>query len=138
MFSEILEKRLTKSGGIFRIGGDEFIIMQSNVREPGEVVHMASRILESFRQACIMEGREFYISASIGISVYPDDGQDIQTLMKNADVAMYKAKETGRNKRPRTLEAGTTALYQFAFHAPQRLILQVLVPPRDAPRLFLL
>lgn len=89
--------QMRKGDTIARLGGDEFIIMQTNIKEPDEVVHMASRMLKSFQQPCIMEGREFYISASIGISVYPDDGQDIQTLMKNADVAMYKAKESGKN-----------------------------------------
>lgn len=92
-----LREQMRKGDTIARLGGDEFIIMQANVKELGEVVHMASRIIESFQKPCIMEGREFYISASIGISVYPDDGTDIQTLMKNADVAMYKAKEIGKN-----------------------------------------
>lgn len=92
-----LKEQMRKGDTIARLGGDEFIIMQSNVKDPGEVVHMASRMIESFQKPSIMEGREFYISASIGISVYPDDGLDIQTLMKNADVAMYKAKEIGKN-----------------------------------------
>ena len=92
-----LKEQMRKGDTIARLGGDEFIIMQPNIKEVEEVTHMASRLLTSFKQPCILQGREFFISVSIGITVFPDDGQDIQTLMKNADTAMYRAKELGKN-----------------------------------------
>ena len=92
-----LKEQMRRGDTIARLGGDEFIIMQPNIKKIEEVNHMASRLLASFKQPWILKEREFYISASIGITVFPDDGQDVQTLMKNADTAMYKAKEMGKN-----------------------------------------
>ncbi len=92
-----LKGQMRKGDTIARLGGDEFIIMQPNIKEIEEVTRMASRLLASFKKPWILAGREFYISASIGITIFPDDGQDMQTLMKNADAAMYKAKELGKN-----------------------------------------
>lgn len=92
-----LKEQMRKGDTIARLGGDEFIIMQPNIKELEEVTHMASRLLSSFKQPWILAGREFYISASIGITVFPDDGLEMQVLMKNADTAMYRAKELGKN-----------------------------------------
>lgn len=92
-----LKKQIRKSDTIARLGGDEFVLMQTNVKDAGEVIHMASRLLNSFKKSWTLEGREFFITASIGITIFPDDGQDIQALMRNADTAMYRAKELGKN-----------------------------------------
>ena len=94
---QFIKEQMRKGDTIARLGGDEFIIMQPNIKEIEEVTRMTSRLLASFKQPWILAGREFYISASIGITVFPDDGQDMQTLMKNADTAMYRAKELGKN-----------------------------------------
>lgn len=92
-----LKLHMRKGDTIARLGGDEFIMMQSNIKDIGEVTRLATRILEMFHQPWILDGHEFYVTASIGISVYPGDGNDLNILMKNADAAMYRAKEMGKN-----------------------------------------
>lgn len=95
--SRQLKMKMRKSDTIARLGGDEFIMIQSNVKELEEVTQVALRIKGIFQQPWILDGHEFYVTASIGISVYPNDGTAIDVLMKNADAAMYRAKETGKN-----------------------------------------
>lgn len=80
-----------------RLGGDEFSILLTDVNSPEEAEKVAARITESISKPIIREGSEFVITSSIGIANYPDDGIDIDTLVKNADVAMYHAKDAGRN-----------------------------------------
>lgn len=92
-----LTLRMRKSDTLARLGGDEFIVLQGNVGSMEEVYKLAVRLLEIFKKPWTLDDREFYVTASIGISVYPDDGSDLQELMKNADTAMYRAKENGRN-----------------------------------------
>jgi len=82
---------------IYRLGGDEFTIFLNDIKEYEDAALVARRIQESLRQAIIVEGREIYINTSIGIAVYPNDGNNIEDLLKNADTAMYHAKDTGRN-----------------------------------------
>ncbi|BCO31915.1 hypothetical protein TspCOW1_20180 [Thiohalobacter sp. COW1] len=79
-----------------RLGGDEFVVVRSEIAQPGEAGHLAQRINEELRQPYWIEGHELNSSCSIGISIYPDDGNDAQTLLRNADTAMYHAKEGGR------------------------------------------
>jgi diguanylate cyclase (GGDEF)-like protein/PAS domain S-box-containing protein len=92
-----LKAHMRKGDTIARLGGDEFIMVQANIKSIGEVTRLAARILEMFQQPWVLGGHEFYVTASIGISVYPDDGGDLNALMKNADAAMYRAKELGKN-----------------------------------------
>lgn len=94
---EQLKCTLRKSDTLARLGGDEFIMLQANVKNMEEVSHLASRMLDIFKNPWVLDKREFFVTASIGISVYPDDGSDLQELMKNADAAMYRAKESGKN-----------------------------------------
>ena len=94
---EELKSRLRKGDTIARLGGDEFIMLQSNIRDMNEVYQLAGRMLDIFKQPWLLRDHEFYVTASIGISIYPNDSSDFQTLMKNADAAMYKAKEMGKN-----------------------------------------
>lgn len=94
---EELKLKLRRSDSLARLGGDEFIILQANVKNMNEVHRLAARMMEIFKHPWLLDNREFYVTASIGISVYPDDGSDLHELMKNADAAMYRAKEAGRN-----------------------------------------
>lgn len=94
---EQLTLKMRRSDTLARLGGDEFIILQANVGSMEEVYRLAVRMLEIFKKPWLLDDREFYVTASIGISVYPDDGYTLQELMKNADAAMYRAKENGRN-----------------------------------------
>jgi diguanylate cyclase (GGDEF)-like protein/PAS domain S-box-containing protein len=80
-----------------RLGGDEFAIVLSNLTSAQDANLVAQKILASFNDAFKLGGAEIYVTASIGISLYPDDSLDQDTLIRNADAAMYRAKEIGRN-----------------------------------------
>jgi two-component system CheB/CheR fusion protein len=80
-----------------RLGGDEFLVVIEDLEDPGEVHHVATRLLKLIAQPCQLGGREIHPGASIGIAVYPEDGEDVETLLRNADTAMYRAKAEGRN-----------------------------------------
>jgi diguanylate cyclase (GGDEF)-like protein/PAS domain S-box-containing protein len=81
-----------------RLGGDEFVLLLSPIARPEDAAKVASRILEALaRPFSLKRGAEVTSGASIGISIFPNDGDDAETLMKKADLAMYQAKESGRN-----------------------------------------
>ena len=82
---------------VARLGGDEFIIFLPDINSPYEAATVANRVLESLSIPFHIENRELYVSASIGITTYPKDGKDAETLIRNADMAMYHAKEQGKN-----------------------------------------
>jgi len=85
------------SDTLVRLGGDEFVILLSSVQKTEDITHTMKRVLASIAQPMMLNGLEFNISCSIGISIYPEDGKQSKDLLKNADTAMYKAKESGRN-----------------------------------------
>ncbi|HSH28728.1 MAG TPA: PAS domain S-box protein [Thiohalobacter sp.] len=82
---------------VARLGGDEFIVILDQVRHSQDVITLASRIMELFRQPFISGLHTLHVTASIGVSIYPEDGRDTDTLIKNADAAMYRAKGQGRD-----------------------------------------
>ncbi|WP_420474148.1 EAL domain-containing protein [Noviherbaspirillum sp. ST9] len=82
---------------IARLGGDEFVLIRPDVAREDAVAIMAQQILEALARPMSIQGHEFYPTGSIGVSMYPKDGQDGPTLLKNADTAMYRAKDAGRN-----------------------------------------
>jgi diguanylate cyclase (GGDEF)-like protein/PAS domain S-box-containing protein len=88
---------LRKKDTIARIGGDEFVIILPNLKHIREAVQTAEMIIEALKSSFFLNGQEVYISTSIGISFYPYDGEDIETLVRNADRAMYQAKKSGKN-----------------------------------------
>ena len=79
------------------IGGDEFLILLSCIEDPSEAAVVAQRLLDTLTKPFVVNNSEFFVSSSIGISIYPTDGEDAETLTKNADIAMYHAKNNGRN-----------------------------------------
>lgn len=83
---------------ISRIGGDEFTIIAVDIEEPDCAAKLAERIIETVCRPIELDKECLYLTVSIGISLYPEDGEDIDVLLKNADTAMYEAKEAGRNK----------------------------------------
>jgi diguanylate cyclase (GGDEF)-like protein/PAS domain S-box-containing protein len=85
------------SDTVSRQGGDEFVILLSEIAYPEDAATSANKILHSLSAPHSIEGQDLHIDGSIGISVYPEDGADAETLIKNADTAMYHAKENGRN-----------------------------------------
>ncbi|HUF80989.1 MAG TPA: diguanylate cyclase, partial [Burkholderiales bacterium] len=100
-----LRATLREGDVIARIGGDEFVVLIEEFAEVTQVAEVAKKALETAGRPFLLQGRECRVTASIGISLYPDDGKDAQTLLKNADMAMYLVKQQGRNG--------------FRFYAPQ-------------------
>lgn len=96
-FSKRLKASIRNNDLVARLGGDEFMIILHNVTSYSEIKKCGNRILESMKQPFILNKDEFNITCSIGISIYPEHGIDIKTLIKNADIALYTAKNNGRN-----------------------------------------
>ena len=88
---------LRESDTIARFGGDEFVALIEEFAAPGDIVSVAQKILHALRWPFMLEGETSHMSASIGISLYPNDGEDLAALLKNADIAIYRAKEQGKN-----------------------------------------
>lgn len=92
-----LEKAVQNEGLVSRQGGDEFIIVLEDVNKEENASQVAKRILNEFSYPFEVNNEEFYVTPSIGISIYPTDGSNEETLIKNADTAMYQAKDRGKN-----------------------------------------
>ena len=86
---------IRKGDTIARLGGDEFTILLPVVSDVAMPAHVAQKLIESLRPPISIDGREIFINASIGITIYPGDGKTAEDLLKNADLAMYRAKNTG-------------------------------------------
>ena len=81
-----------------RLGGDEFTLLLPGVHNAAEAARVAQKVLEAARAPFQLQGREVFVTTSIGISLYPEDGADAEALIRNADIAMYRAKEQGRDR----------------------------------------
>ncbi|CAA7626774.1 putative Diguanylate cyclase [Candidatus Terasakiella magnetica] len=86
-----------KSDTVARLGGDEFVVVLSDPSGTDEVAHTAERIITALAIPLLLAGRELQVTSSIGIAMFPQDGREANALMKNADTAMYQAKDCGRN-----------------------------------------
>ncbi|MFC4183972.1 putative bifunctional diguanylate cyclase/phosphodiesterase [Saccharococcus thermophilus] len=118
-----LKGLLRKQDTIARFGGDEFVIILPNLKHIREAVYMAEKIVESLKRPFYFNHQEMYISTSIGISVYPFDGTDKETLIRMADRAMYQAKKNGRNQY---------ALYHDEMHSDGKQLFQLETALRKA------
>lgn len=85
------------SDTVSRQGGDEFIVLLAEVEAVKDAIFIAEKLSEAMAKPHLIEGHRLHVTLSIGISLYPDDGQDVETLLRNADIAMYQAKNMGRN-----------------------------------------
>lgn len=83
---------------IARFGGDEFLIMISNLNSMDELYIITDNIMKAFKDPISIQEKEHFVTTSLGVSVYPEDGEDSEMLIKNADIAMYLAKNQGKNK----------------------------------------
>jgi len=95
--SQRLRECLREGDTLSRIGGDEFMLLLPHIRTRDNAAYIAQKILLSLKQPFNIEGHELYVGLSIGIAIYPEDGDSIETLIKHADIAMYHAKDHGRN-----------------------------------------
>lgn len=85
------------SDTVSRQGGDEFVVLLTEIDEVQDSVLTAGKVIETMAQPHVVSGNQLHVTFSIGISIYPDDARDVETMLRNADTAMYQAKKTGRN-----------------------------------------
>jgi diguanylate cyclase (GGDEF)-like protein/PAS domain S-box-containing protein len=97
MVAERLTRAVRADDTVGRLGGDEFAIVLSNLSSAQDANPVAQKLMASFNEPFRLEGAEVFVTGSIGITLFPDDSTDQDTLIKNADAAMYRAKELGRN-----------------------------------------
>lgn len=98
--SDLVAKQDIQDAGqasLSRLGGDEFTVLLPNLGESDVAAKVSERILDKLRCPIKIKGKEFFITGSLGIALYPDDGDSVDTLLKNADIAMYHAKQGGKN-----------------------------------------
>ncbi len=112
-----LQQCLREGDSVARLGGDEFVLCLPLEGDSGDAAMIAQKVLDVLDRPFIVEGHELHVSSSIGISLYPEDGSDVKTLMRTADTAMYDAKEKGR----RNYQFFTPSLNQAA---QQRMALE--------------
>ncbi len=100
-----LERAIRASDTVARVGGDEFVVIMKNIQLASDAEAVARKIVESLAHPLVVKGHELIPSAAIGISIFPDDAEDAQAMMRNADLAMYDAKVLGSSN--------------FRFYAPE-------------------
>ena len=125
--ADVVSRATEESGDVelARLGGDEFTALILDIGQPQDVLVVAHRILQVMRRPFMLQDREVVLSASIGIAMYPQDGEDAATLLKHADTAMYLAKDLGRNNSQFYSASLTeTALKRMALESDLRLALE--------------
>lgn len=93
-----LSSLVREEGMLFRLGGDEFVILQRDIEREAQAEDLAEILIQGFKEPFRINDSDLYVSISMGISFYPKDGVSGEEILKNADVAMYKAKETGKGR----------------------------------------
>ena len=94
--AEWLSGTLRKSDTVARFGGDEFVLIFPDMKVIEEAIQVVQKIIDRFNKPFLIDTHQLVVTTSIGIAVYPNDGMDEKNLMKNADIAMYQAKQAGR------------------------------------------
>ncbi|MHB8482478.1 MAG: EAL domain-containing protein [Nitrospiria bacterium] len=123
--AERLMKCVRESDTVARLGGDEFAILLTNLKQSHHAAKVAQKVIETLSQPFLLGGPELFVTASVGITLYPSDEKSIEGLLKNADTAMYRAKENGRNNYQfYTGEMNTAALNRLSLENSLRLALQ--------------
>jgi diguanylate cyclase (GGDEF)-like protein/PAS domain S-box-containing protein len=119
-----------------RLGGDEFTLILANLKSLEAASQIADKILNTFKKPFRLSNHEVFITTSIGISLFPDDGRDVDTLLKNADIAMYHVKDSGKNAYNYFTESMQTSakerhkLENYLHHAIQRSEFSLVYQPR--------
>ncbi|HEX4599719.1 MAG TPA: EAL domain-containing protein, partial [Burkholderiaceae bacterium] len=120
-----LKACLRESDAVARLGGDEFVVMLTELGEESRAATVAEKVLGAVSRGVTLNAMEFRITASVGISTYPDHGTDESELMKHADIAMYRAKEDGRNLfRFYNAQLNTSSLERLALESSLRRALE--------------
>jgi diguanylate cyclase (GGDEF)-like protein len=120
-----LQACLRESDTVSRLGGDEFVVLLPALRDAADAGVVARKILATIGKSFVALGQEFRVTASVGISTYPKDGDDEQSLMKNADIAMYQAKEDGKNNfQFYSLQMNTHSFERLALESSLRRALE--------------
>lgn len=96
--SEVLSSHVRSYDAVSRIGGDEFVLMINQLPSPEDLTGIMDKLMDGLRKPFALQGQELFITASAGVAFYPLDGDESETLIKNADTAMYRAKEMGKNQ----------------------------------------
>ncbi|HBQ84975.1 MAG TPA: sensor domain-containing phosphodiesterase, partial [Syntrophomonas sp.] len=96
--AQILSHGIRSSDMIARFGGDEFIILLNDITSEKDVMKILDKLIDMLSKPILLNGQTFSISVSVGVALYPQDGTDAKTLIKNADIAMYNAKTRGKNR----------------------------------------
>jgi diguanylate cyclase (GGDEF)-like protein/PAS domain S-box-containing protein len=107
VMAQRLARAIRASDTVARLGGDEFIVLAEDVANQVDVNEFGLRLLEALSEPFMLHGQECRLGASIGVAMFPNDGEDAAILLKNADVAMYRAKESGGNSLAFASEVGT-------------------------------
>ena len=94
---QLISRSLRRADTVARLGGDEFAVIIEDINSPEDAISIADNLTTILEHNVRLDDQETYTSASIGIAVYPDDGKDARTILKNADTAMFRAKENGRH-----------------------------------------
>lgn len=120
-----LQKRIRESDTLSRQGGDEFLLILPEINDSEDVRAIADKLIQAFEEPFGVHNQLLSVSASIGISLYPEHGDDFNTLLKNSDVAMYKAKESGKNTyRFYTTKMNRDIIDQFKIETDLKTALQ--------------
>lgn len=118
--AERLKRNVRKGDTVSRLGGDEFVILLSQISEASDAVRVAERILGSFHKPFRLSGAELAVTPSIGVAIFPEDGGELDVLLRRGDLAMYRAKEGGRNRLERyvpSMEGGEAHKERLAHRA---------------------
>ena len=93
-----LQNCIRTSDTLARLGGDEFIIIIDEIKDEDLAIHLAQKLVQAMTEPLHVQGEDIYLTNSVGISIFPEDGSNANSLLKNADAAMYKAKDDGKNR----------------------------------------
>jgi diguanylate cyclase (GGDEF)-like protein/PAS domain S-box-containing protein len=125
VMAERLRGLLRDSDLVARLGGDEFVVLLDGTVDAAALAHVARKALAAIAEPVLLEQRNYQVTGSVGISLYPDDGADAATLLKNADAAMYLAKAQGKNNfQFYTPQLAAQSAQQFALESDLRAALQ--------------
>lgn len=96
--SNRMHSKMRKSDTLARIGGDEFCIILNDIKNISDILEIVKNGIEIFQEPFVIENYRMDVTISVGVAIFPDNGEDASTLLKNADAAMYRAKQSGKNK----------------------------------------